>query len=56
MLGYTTMTSAFASSLFSAATRLVAAEYNVSTEVGILGVSFYVMGFAFGYALLCSVS
>ncbi len=53
MLGYTTMTSAFASSIFSAATRAVAAEFNVSAEVGLLGVTFFVMGFAFGYVYCC---
>ncbi|ETS79473.1 hypothetical protein PFICI_09326 [Pestalotiopsis fici W106-1] len=48
MLGYTTMTSAFTSSIFSAATSHVAAEFDVSSEVGILGVSLYVLGFATG--------
>lgn len=48
MLGYTTMTSSFASSIFSAATSSVAKEYHVSMEVGVLGVSFFVLGFAFG--------
>ncbi|KAI0479186.1 major facilitator superfamily transporter [Xylariaceae sp. FL0804] len=48
MLGYTTMTSAFTSSIFSAATGAVAKQFNVSTEVGILGVSLYVLGFATG--------
>lgn len=55
-LGFTTMTSAFASSIFSAATTAVAAEFGVSTEVGILGVSFYVMGFAFGPTLWAPLS
>ncbi|KAH6683221.1 MFS multidrug transporter-like protein [Halenospora varia] len=48
MLGYTTLVSAFTSSIFSTATRKVAAEYHVSTEVGLLGLSFYVLGFAIG--------
>ncbi|KAI1644887.1 MFS general substrate transporter [Daldinia loculata] len=48
MLGYTTMTSAFASSIFSAATPYVAKEFGVSSEVGILGVSLFVIGFATG--------
>jgi len=56
MLGYTTMISAFASSIFSAATRAVAAEFNVSTEVGLLGVSFFVLGFAFGPTLWAPLS
>lgn len=48
MLGYTTLVSAFTSSIFSTATRAVAAKYHVSTEVGLLGLSFYVLGFALG--------
>ncbi|KHN97770.1 major facilitator superfamily [Metarhizium album ARSEF 1941] len=48
MLSYTTLTSAFTSSIFSAATTSVAAEYQVGTEVGLLGTTFYVLGFAFG--------
>lgn len=48
MLGYTTLTAAFNSSIFSAATVSVSQEFGVSTEVGILGVSLYVLGFAFG--------
>lgn len=51
MLGFTTLTSAFTSSIFSAGTRAIAAEFDVSSEVGILGVSFYVLGFAFGPTL-----
>ena len=47
-LGYTTLTSAFTSSIFSTATAVVAEEYGVSTEVGLLGLSLYVVGFAFG--------
>lgn len=48
ILGFTTLTSAFASSIFSSATAVVAAQFGVSTEVGILGISLYVLGFAFG--------
>jgi DHA1 family multidrug resistance protein-like MFS transporter len=48
MLGYTTLVSAFTSSIFSTATRVVAAQFHVSTEVGTLGLSFYVLGFALG--------
>ena len=48
MLGFTTLTSAFGSSIFSAATRVVAAEYHVGTTVGVLGTSLYVLGFATG--------
>lgn len=48
MLGYTTLVSAFTSSIFSTATTTIAAQYHVSTEVGLLGLSFYVLGFAIG--------
>lgn len=48
MLGYTTFIAAFGSSIFSAATRSVAVKFHVSFEVGILGVSLYVLGFATG--------
>lgn len=48
VLGFYTLCAAFGSSIFSAATQSVAQQFNVSTEVGILGVSLYVLGFAFG--------
>jgi DHA1 family multidrug resistance protein-like MFS transporter len=48
VLGYVTLCAAFGSSIFSAAIFSVAAEFNISTEVGILGVSLYVLGFATG--------
>ncbi|TID21352.1 major facilitator superfamily transporter [Venturia nashicola] len=48
MLGWTTFLAAFGSSIFSAATSSVAKVFGVSTEVGTLGVSLYVLGFAFG--------
>ncbi|KAF2722672.1 MFS general substrate transporter [Polychaeton citri CBS 116435] len=47
-LGFVTLTSAFGSSIFSAATQSVATHFGISTEVGILGVSLYVLGFATG--------
>ncbi|GJD01622.1 major facilitator superfamily transporter [Colletotrichum higginsianum] len=50
------MTSAFTSSIFSAATQVIATEYNVSATVGTLGVSFYVLGFAFGPTLWAPLS
>ncbi|OAA67187.1 major facilitator superfamily transporter multidrug resistance [Niveomyces insectorum RCEF 264] len=56
MLGFTTMTSAFTSSIFSAATPFVAAEFGVSQEVGVLGVTFFVLGFAFGPTLWAPLS
>lgn len=48
ILGFTTLTAAFGSSIFSAATRVVAHNYHVGTTVGVLGTSFYVLGFATG--------
>lgn len=48
MLGYTTLISAFTSSIFSTATTTVAKQFHVSNEVGLLGLSFYVLGFALG--------
>jgi len=51
MLGFTTMTSAFGSSIFSSATLAVGVEFGVSSEVSLLGVSFYVLGFATGPTL-----
>ncbi|KAI5778298.1 major facilitator superfamily domain-containing protein [Geopyxis carbonaria] len=48
VLGYTTFVSAWGSSIYSAATSEVSAHFGVSTEVSLLGMSFYVLGFAFG--------
>ncbi len=56
MLGYTTMTSAFTSSIFSAGTQVVAKEYGVGSEVGLLGTTFYVLGFAFGPTIWAPLS
>lgn len=50
------MVSAFGSSIFSAATRVIGADYGVSAEVGLLGVSLYVLGFAFGPTLWAPLS
>lgn len=48
ILGFDTLTSAFASSIFSTATTEIAEIYNVSAEVGLLGLSFFVLGFGIG--------
>lgn len=48
--------SAFTSSIFSSATGAVAAQFHVSTEVGILGISLYVLGFATGPILWAPLS
>lgn len=56
VLGFTTMTSSFTSSIFSAATQVIAVEYSVSAEVGLLGTCLYVLGFAFGPSLWAPLS
>jgi len=56
ILGYTTLVSAFASSIFSAATLTVAKAFGVSMEVGVLGLSLYVLGFATGPILWAPLS
>lgn len=56
MLGYTTITTAFTSSIFSTATAVVARQYGVGSEVGLLGTTFYVLGFAFGPTLWAPLS
>ena len=56
MLGYTTLLAAFGSSIFSAATIEVSAYFGVSTEVGTLGLSLYVLGFATGPILWAPLS
>lgn len=48
VLGYVTLTAAFGSSIFSTATGAIATQFDLSREVGILGVSLYVLGFATG--------
>ncbi|KAL6794576.1 major facilitator superfamily domain-containing protein [Trichoderma sp. SZMC 28013] len=56
MLAYTTVTSTFTSSIFSSATSTVAQKFDVGLEVGILGTSLYVLGFAFGPSLWAPLS
>lgn len=56
MLGFTTLISAFTSSIFSAATQAVARTFHVSNEVGVLGLSLYVLGFATGPLLWAPLS
>ncbi|CAO2650653.1 Nn.00g019450.m01.CDS01 [Neocucurbitaria sp. VM-36] len=48
MLGFTTLTSAFGSSIFSAATGAIMQKFNVGSVVATLGTSLYVLGFATG--------
>ncbi len=56
MLGFTTLISAFTSSIFSAATGAVAQHFRVSDTVGTLGLSLYVLGFATGPILWAPLS
>jgi DHA1 family multidrug resistance protein-like MFS transporter len=56
MLAYTTVTATFTSSIFSAGTFAVAEEFHVGVEVGVLGTSFFVLGFAFGPTLWAPLS
>lgn len=44
MLGFTTLTSAFGSSIFSAATGAITQKFHVGSVVATLGTSFYVLG------------
>ena len=48
MASFMTFGVSFASSVFSADTRVTAKKFNVSEEVMVLGVSLYVLGFACG--------
>ncbi|GFF82660.1 uncharacterized transporter C569.05c [Aspergillus lentulus] len=48
MLAYTTFNATFTSSIYSTANSVVSLKFHVSTEVGTLGLSLYVLGFACG--------
>lgn len=48
MLAYTSLVSTFGSSIFADATTSLSSIYHVSTEVTLLGLSLYVLGFATG--------
>ncbi|KAF8243643.1 MFS general substrate transporter [Wilcoxina mikolae CBS 423.85] len=48
MLGYTTFVAAWGSSIFSSATVAVSKHFGVPSEIPILGMSLYVLGFATG--------
>ncbi|RHZ62104.1 hypothetical protein CDV55_104967 [Aspergillus turcosus] len=48
MLAYTTFNATFTSSIYSTANSVVSSKFHVSTEVGTLGLSLYVLGFACG--------
>jgi DHA1 family multidrug resistance protein-like MFS transporter len=44
MLGFTTLTAAFGSSIISAATGTISQKFNVSSVIGTLATSLYVLG------------
>ena len=48
MLAFTTFNATFTSSIYSTGISVISQEFNVSTEVGTLGLSLYVLGFATG--------
>lgn len=48
MLAYTTFNATFTSSIYSTANSVISPEFHVSDEVGTLGLSLYVLGFATG--------
>lgn len=56
ILGFTTLTAAFGSSIFSAATGAIMQKFNVGSVVATLGTSFYVLGFATGPILWAPLS
>lgn len=54
VLGYVTFVCAWGSSIYSSATYAVADAFDVGLTVSLLGVSFYVLGFALG-PLVCKL-
>lgn len=48
VLGFDTLVASWGSSVYSAATEPVAAEFGVSSEVALLGLTLYICGFATG--------
>nr|POE94623.1 efflux pump bik6 [Quercus suber] len=56
LYGMTTMTSTFASSVFSPAVSLVAEEFHVGNEVGTLGIALLLFGFGVGPLLWAPLS
>ena len=53
ILAFDALAATMGSSIFSSATRAVSREYHVDIEVGTLGTSFFVFGYAFG-PLVCA--
>ena len=55
-LAYTTFVSSFASAIYSAAAGSISLSFDISTEVAVLGVTLYVLGFASGPTLWAPMS
>lgn len=56
MLAWTTFNATFTSSIYSTADSVVSAKFGVSTEVGTLALSLYILGFACGPTLFSPLS
>lgn len=56
MLAWTTFNATFTSSIYSTANSVVSSKFGVSTEVGTLALSLYVLGFACGPTLFSPLS
>lgn len=56
VLAYTTFVSSFASAIYSSAVGQISTHFHISTEVAILGVTLYVLGFASGPTLWAPAS
>jgi len=56
LYGVNTMCATFTSSIFSSASPFIARQFGISNEVGILGLSLYLLGFAFGPVLFAPLS
>lgn len=56
LYGLVTMTATWASSSYSAGTDQIAAQFNVSTEVAILGTTLFLLGFGLGPLLWAPLS
>ena len=56
MLAFDALSASMGSSIFSSATSLVAAEFGVGREVGTLGTSLFVFGYAFGPLMWAPIS
>jgi MFS transporter, DHA1 family, multidrug resistance protein len=48
ILSFITFVASFSSAIFSSAIGQASHEFHVSIEVGVLGITLYVLGFAFG--------